>query len=74
MRGYDSIISSQFVAYMRAAYPQSRLSTLTVFPRCMGGWTSPRSSTARFQLLGVRYLVMHLDTELNATGWTEVYS
>lgn len=74
VRGYDSIISSQFVAYMRAAYPQSQLDFNRI--SALYGWMDIPAilNSARFQLLGVRYLVMHLDTELNATGWTEVYS
>ncbi|MBK9122118.1 MAG: oligosaccharide flippase family protein [Chloroflexi bacterium] len=74
VRGYDSIISSQFVAYMREAYPQSQLDFNRI--SALYGWMDVPAvlGSARFQLLGVRHIVTHLDTELDVAGWVEVYS
>lgn len=74
VRGYDSIISSQFVAYMRETYPQSQLDFNRI--SALYGWMDVPAilGSPRFQLLGVRHIVTHLDTELDVAGWTEVYS
>lgn len=76
VRGYDSIISSQYVGYMRgittASQPQldfNRIAPLYAWDDYNTTLNSPR-----FKRLNVRYVVAHTATEITAEGWSVAYA
>lgn len=73
IRGYDSIISRQYVDYMRLTNEQTQLD----FNRISSLYTwmplSEILNSARFKRLNVKFVVTHRVTELTAEGWQQVY-
>jgi len=79
LRGYDSIISKQYVDYMRAISPQNLLDHNQVAP--LYQWDDLRAilTSPRFLRMNVRYLIAHpsvtFDASLIDTGFMQrVYS
>lgn len=75
IRGYDSIISAQYVDYMRgiqtASQPQldfNRIAPLYTWDDYNATLNSPQ-----FKRLNVRFVVTHNTTEVTAEGWLMVY-
>jgi len=75
VRGYDSIISKQYVDYMQAiptaSQPQldfNRIAPLYVWDDYNATLNSPR-----FKRLNVRFVVTHKTTDVTADGWTLAY-
>jgi len=79
LRGYDSIISKQYVDYMRAISPQNLLDHNQISP--LYQWDDLRAilTSPRFLRMNVRYLIAHpsvtFDASLIDTGFMQrVYS
>lgn len=75
VRGYDSIISAQYVDYMRgiqtASQPQldfNRIAPLYTWDDYNATLNSPR-----FKRLNVRFVVTHTTTDVTADGWLLAY-
>lgn len=62
VRGYDSIIPADYVAYMRATAPQNLLDFNRVAP--LSTTDIPNTDWRRLNLLNVRYLVAHASAEM----------
>lgn len=73
IRGYDSIISSQYVDYMRGVYPQNLLPHNQI--AALDTWMPVDDilNSDGFKRLNVKYLVTHPVINLGAEGWTLVY-
>ena len=78
VRGYDSIVSSGYVATMRALQPYHLLD----YSKVSGLYTAPERNHADFQrtlqsdllsLLNVRYVLTAPDFEMRVPGWRAVY-
>lgn len=75
IRGYDSIISSQYVDYMRSVQIQPQLDYNRVAPLYLDRIELGEVNWERLNLLNVRYLVTHNEIELpDNLGFIPVYS
>jgi len=79
MRGYDSIIPAQYVATMRALYPQYALDFNRVSPLMTpddwnhdGGYEAVLDAPL-FDLFNIRYVLTHSDLEIEVDGYERVY-
>lgn len=79
VRGYDSIISAQYVATMRALTPQYGLDFNRVSPVMIpenlnhfGGYEAALD-TPLFDLLNIKYVLTYRDTEIDVEGYTRVW-
>lgn len=75
VRGYESIISGQYVAYMRDTNPQYELD----FNRVAGLYTYQLNNNeidwARVNLLNIKYVVTHVDYPMpDMPPFTEIYA
>lgn len=79
VRGYDSIISAQYVDFMRGAYPQvqldhNRIAPLyTTYADEIGFDATDGLASDALDLLNVRYVVAHRSTTIDAAGYEQVY-
>jgi O-antigen/teichoic acid export membrane protein len=75
LRGYDSIISKQFVDYMRAipSASQPQLDFNRIAPLYTWDDYNATLENPRFKRLNVRYVVTHAQTEVSAAGWRLAY-
>ena len=80
IRGYESIISGQYVDYMRGLAPQTQLDfnriapLYTVYPAGMDFDYADALRSEHVQQLGVRYLISHKTTALpEGLPWALVY-
>jgi len=75
VRGYDSIISKQYVDYMRAipTASQPQLDFNRIAPLYAWDDYNATLNSPRFKRLNVRFVVTHLTTDVTADGWTLVY-
>ncbi len=73
VRGYDSIISRQYVDYMRTVHPQNQLDFNRVAP--LYTWDDPESVIAseRFNRLNLRYIVTHKAVDFTDPALTLVH-
>ena len=78
VRGYDSIVSSGYVATMRALQPYHLLD----YSQVSGLYTAPERNHAGYEaalqsdllnLLNVRYVLTAPDFEMRVPGWQDVY-
>lgn len=86
VRGYDSIISKQYVDYMSATYPQPHLLYNRIAPLhtsmtmdvVRDGVVERLTvddilNSVRFKRLNIKYVVTHTNVEIGAEGWQQVY-
>lgn len=64
VRGYDSIIPAQYVAYMRATAPQPQLDFNRVAPLYLNDILAGEVDWRRLDLLNVRHIVTHKTTPI----------
>ena len=75
VRGYDSIISKQYVDYMRAipTASQPQLDFNRIAPLYVWDDYNATLNNPRFKRLNVRFVVTHKTTDVTVDGWGMVY-
>ncbi len=80
VRGYESIITRDYVNYMQTVYPQVRLDFNRIAPLYttydhvgIDFHYSEALTNPRFHLLNIRFVVTHPGTEIDVEGYTRVH-
>lgn len=75
VRGYESIISAQYVAYMRQTNPQHQLDFNRVSGLFYYQLNNHEIDWARVNLLNVKYIITHVDYPMpSSPAFTEIYA
>jgi O-antigen/teichoic acid export membrane protein len=73
VRGYDSIISKQYVDYMEPIHNPDDLLYNRISPLYTWMNIDGILNSVRFKRLNIKYVVTHTNVDITAEGWQQVY-